>query len=55
MTENFAARLKQEDLVSENNFDEQLKKVNKKNTSEKANNVEIKKQINDLIGQLKIY
>ena len=57
MSENFAARLAQTNLVSNNDiadfvkksdFDDKLKNLNKKVTSNKARHIEVKTKLDDL-------
>ena len=47
--ENFAARLKQADLVNETDFDNKLKSFNQRITSNKAKHLEVQKKLNSLI------
>ena len=47
--ENFAARLKQGNLVSKTNFDNKLISFNRKMTSNKTKHLEVQKNLNSLI------
>ena len=47
--ENFAARLKQAELVSKTNFDDELTSFNRHITSNKSKDLEVQKKINSLI------
>ena len=47
--ENFAARLKQANLVSRTDFDNKLISFNKKITSNETKYLELKKKLNNLI------
>ena len=47
-TENFAARLKQDNLESKTNFNNKLIKVNRKNISNKRKYLELQKNLNSL-------
>ena len=47
--ENFAARLKQADLVKKTDFDNNLKSFNQRITSNKTKHLEVQKKLNSLI------
>ena len=49
MAENFEARLKQATLVNKTDFDNKIKNFNKRITSNKIKNLELKKRHNNLI------
>ena len=47
--ENFAAKLKQADLVNKTDFDKKLTSFNRQITSNKAKHLEVQKKLNSLI------
>ena len=49
MAENFAARLKQADLVNKTDFDNKLTSLNKRITSNKTKHLEVQKKLKSLI------
>ena len=49
MAENFAARLKQANLVNKTDFDNKLTRFNRQITSNKTKHLEVQKKLNSLI------
>ena len=49
MTENFAARLKQADLVNKTDIDNKLAGINKRITSNKTKHSKVQKKLNSII------
>ena len=54
MTEGYTARLKQADIVSKTDFENELTRFNKRITSNKTKILEVHKRINSLIKKIVI-
>ena len=49
LIENFAARLKEADLLNKTDFDNKLTSLNRRITSNKTNHLEVQKKLNSLM------